>query len=277
MHKKDSATSRDTVPGRRGHGTTPPTGMTAARGRSSRQGGDSCAGSGLRQTTRAPNPPCLTNAAGSTEEEGAPRPSPSPWSWQTQNCPASALSPGWGDPICPCSGQLDPAPGPHLGGSPHAVGVGCSIAGRRHPAASLPPPPRPPSQSSQENGPLCGSQAHCVGPASRWGPRCARHAEPGTAPNPRLDTHVFRLAHVCAPGSQGKVCCDPGPPATLARDHVLPVLAHLPSHSCWDNGRVAKVTGCSDWQLWTPSSLRRCLRAAAAQPPPGARPRYATH
>lgn len=254
----------------------------AARGRSSRQGGDSWAGSSLRQTTRAPSPLCLTDASGSTEEEGAPRPSPSPWSLALANsklpgqCPESRM----GRPHPPLWWPARPCTWAPPGGLTSCSGGG--LLHSRKEASSCqppptPPPPTPPSQSSQENGPLCGSQAHCAGPASRWGPRHARHAEPGTAPNPRLDTHVFRPAHVCAPGSQGKVCCDPGPPATLARDRVLPVLAHLPSHSCWDNGRVAEVTGCSDRQLCTPSSLRLCLRAAAAQPPPGARPRRPAH
>lgn len=273
VHYKDPTTCRDTLPGRRGHGTTAPTGRqqleAGAAGREGPPGQAAawCRRPGDRLLPVPPMPRCPRKRRGHLD----PAPPLGPWSWQTHNCPTGAPSPGWGDPIPPCGGQPDPAPGPHLGDSPLAVGVGCSTAGRRHPAANL-PRPAPSPWSSQENGPLCGSQAHCAGPASRWGLCCARHAEPGTAPSPRLDIRVFRPAHMCAPGFKGKACCDPGPPATLAGDRVLPAPAHLPSHSCWDNGRVAEVTGCSDGQLWTPSSLRRRLRAAAARPPPGARP-----
>lgn len=206
--------------------------MTAARGRSSRQGGDSWAGSGLRQATRAPNPPCLTNASGSTEEEGAPRPSPSPWSWQTQNRPASALSPGWGDPICPCSGQLDPAPGPHLGGSPHAVGVGCSTAGRRHLAASLPHPPVPPARALRKMA-LCAAHRPIVRGQHPGGGRAAL-AMPSLALPPTLGwTHMSSGRHTCVhpvprarsavtlvlpPPLLGTMCCQSWPtsPVTAA-------------------------------------------------------------
>lgn len=172
--------------------------QAAAGGRSSRQGGASWAGSSLVQTTRGPSPPCPTDASVSTEEEGAPRPSPSTWSLELANsqlpdrCPESRMGrshPTLWWPARPCTWAPP-------GGLTSCSGGGL-LHSRKEASSCQPPPPRPSPWSSQENGPLCGSQAHCAGPASRWGLRCARHAEPGTAPSPRLDIRVFRPAHVC--------------------------------------------------------------------------------
>ena len=172
---------RHTVPGRRGHGTTAPTGRqqleAGAAGREGTPG--QAAAWGRRPGHRLLPVPQMPRGPRKRRGHLDPAPPLGPWSWQTHNCPTSALSPGWGDPIPPCSGQPHPAPGPHLGDSPRAVGVGCSTAGRRHPAASLPPPHPLPLELSGEwpfvrlTGPLCGASVQ-VGAAPR-SPRRAWH------------------------------------------------------------------------------------------------------
>ena len=137
--------------------------QAAAGGRNSRQGGDSWAGSSLGQTTRAPSPPCPTDASGSTEEEGAPRPSPSPWSLELANsqlpgqCPESRM----GRPHTTLWWPATPCTWAPPGGLTSCSGGGL-LHSRKEASSCQPPPAPPPPLGALRKMALCAAHRPIV-------------------------------------------------------------------------------------------------------------------
>ena len=234
-------------PGHRGRGSGP---MAHAGQDSAVRRRSSGPGSGTPgPAAGAPSPACPPMPQGPAGGGGT---QVQPLSLESANSqlPGQCPQPLGGEAPCPhaVAGQTLPL-GPHLRGSPRAAGLGSSTAGRRRPAASVPPHP----PCTHRKMPLCAAHRpivwHQHPGAGRAAPTTPSLVPP---PAPRLGTRVFTLAHVCVPGHPRKARRDPGPPTTLAGDRVQPAPAHLPGHSCRDGNR--QVTG------W--------LKGSAGQPGP---------